>query len=92
MELWVLVLLAVSGLIVGALARLAVPGPDPMPWWATIILGIAGMFIGGLISNAFLDSGYALILAVVTAALLLVAYRRFVQGRPLTGPEARFPR
>ena len=89
MELWFLLALALSGLIVGALARLAVPGPDPMPWWATIGLGLAGMFVGGLISVTFLDSAYSLIVAIVAAALLLVAYRRFVQRRPLTGPGAR---
>ena len=89
MELWFLLALAFGGLIVGALGRLAVPGPDPMPWWATILLGIAGMFLGGLVSVSFLDSGYSLILAVIAAALLLIAYRTLVQKRPLTGPEAR---
>lgn len=89
MELWFLLSLALGGLVVGALGRLAVPGPDPMPWWATILLGIAGMFLGGLVSVAFLESGYSLILAVISAALLLIAYRKLVQKRPLTGPEAR---
>lgn len=89
MELWFLLSLALGGLVVGALGRLAVPGPDPMPWWATVLLGIAGMFVGGLVSAAFLESGYSLILAVIAAALLLIAYRKLVQKRPLTGPEAR---
>lgn len=89
MELWFLLSLALGGLVVGALGRLAVPGPDPMPWWATVLLGIAGMFLGGLVSAAFLESGYSLILAVIAAALLLIAYRKLVQKRPLTGPEAR---
>ena len=89
MELWFLLALAFGGLIVGALGRLAVPGPDPMPWWATIALGVAGMFIGGFVSATFLDAGYALILSVISAALLLVAYRKLVQKRPLTGPDAR---
>ena len=38
---------ALSGLIVGALARWALPGPDPMSWPATIGFGIAGSFLGG---------------------------------------------
>src|SRR4051812_11833007 len=42
-----LVVLAISGLIVGALARLALPGPDPMGIGMTILVGIAGSFIGG---------------------------------------------
>jgi uncharacterized membrane protein YeaQ/YmgE (transglycosylase-associated protein family) len=88
-ELWFLLALALGGLVVGALGRLAVPGPDPMPWWATILLGVGGMFLGGLVSAAFLEHGYGLILAVISAALLLIAYRKLVQKRPLTGPEAR---
>ena len=42
-----LILLAFSGLIVGALARLALPGPDPMGIGTTILIGLAGSFIGG---------------------------------------------
>ena len=42
-----LVILAVSGLIIGALSRLALPGPDPMGIPATIVLGLGGSFLGG---------------------------------------------
>ena len=45
-----LILLAVSGLVVGALARLLLLGPDPMGIGATILLGLAGSFIAGLFS------------------------------------------
>ena len=44
-----LIILAVSGLFVGALARLALPGRDPMTIPQTIILGLAGNFIAGII-------------------------------------------
>src|SRR5947199_157719 len=44
-----LILLFVWGLIVGGLARLALPGPDPMSLPATAGIGIAGSFIGGLL-------------------------------------------
>jgi uncharacterized membrane protein YeaQ/YmgE (transglycosylase-associated protein family) len=84
-----LLLLALAGLIIGALARLAVPGPDPMPIWATVALGIAGAFVGGLIARLLGLGGAGLVLAVIGAVLLLVAYRRWVQGRPITGPLAR---
>ena len=47
-----LIVLAISGLIVGALARLALPGPDPMSIWMTILIGLAGSFIGGLVMLA----------------------------------------
>ena len=47
-----LILLALSGLIVGALARLALPGPDPMSIGMTILIGLAGSFLGGLVMLA----------------------------------------
>ena len=85
--------LLVLGLFVGALARFALPGPDPMPIWATIGLGLAGSLLGGLIAAAIgLRSGdtFGLLLAAVLgAAFLLFLYRRFVQKRPLTGPGSR---
>ena len=81
-----------AGLVVGALARFALPGRDPIPLWATIALGIAGSYLGGLAILA-LDAepmpGSFLIAAVVAATLLLYLYRRFVQKRPLTGPGSK---
>lgn len=44
------------GLVVGALARLAVPGPDPMSIWMTSVLGLAGSLVGGLVGK--LVTGY----------------------------------
>ena len=42
----------VGGFVIGALARLAVPGPDPMPAWLTIAIGLAGTVSGGAIGYA----------------------------------------
>lgn len=87
-----LIALLLGGLIVGALARFALPGRDPMPIWATIGLGIAGSLLGGLVVLA-LDAepvpGSFFIAALATATILLYLYRRLVQKRPLTGPGAR---
>lgn len=47
--LWFLVTLIVIGAIAGFLARLIVPGRDPMGVAATIVLGIVGSFIGGFL-------------------------------------------
>ena len=47
-----LILLAISGLFVGALARLALPGRDPMGIFATIGVGLAGSFLAGLVTWA----------------------------------------
>jgi uncharacterized membrane protein YeaQ/YmgE (transglycosylase-associated protein family) len=84
--------LLLSGLIIGALARLAVPGPDPMPIWATIALGLAGAVVGGLVVRVvFGGTGVSLIGSVLCAMLLLIGYRRFVQKRPVWGPGAHRP-
>ncbi len=89
MVLWFILVLVFEGLIVGALARLALPGPDPMGILATIGLGLAGTFLGGIIAWLFLGHAGGLIFALVGATLLLYLHRRFVQHRPLTGPGAR---
>ena len=83
-----IILLIVWGFIVGALARLALPGPDPMPWYATLGLGLGGSLIGGIVARILLGVAGGLIFAVLGAILLLYLYRRFVQGRGITGPSA----
>jgi uncharacterized membrane protein YeaQ/YmgE (transglycosylase-associated protein family) len=88
----------ISGFIIGALARWAVPGPDPMSVPLTILLGVFGSFIGGGIAAAIFgaqqDSGsvFAILIgSIVASMVLLIGYRRFVQKRPITGPEAHRP-
>jgi uncharacterized membrane protein YeaQ/YmgE (transglycosylase-associated protein family) len=84
----------VSGLFTGGMARLAVPGPDPMPLWLTVSIGLAGSIVGAVVARAlFEDNGYVVSFGSLTVAIgLVLAYRRFVQHRPLWGPEARrFP-
>ena len=81
--------LALGGLVIGALGRLAVPGPDPMPLWTTILLGVGGAIVGGGLGYVLLgETGYFLG-AVVMAALLVIAYRRIFQKRGVTGPESK---
>jgi uncharacterized membrane protein YeaQ/YmgE (transglycosylase-associated protein family) len=89
MVLWFILYLAFSGLIVGALARLALPGPDPMGILATIGLGLAGSFVGGVIAWILIGHAGGIIFSILAATLLLYLHRRFVQQRPLTGPGAR---
>jgi uncharacterized membrane protein YeaQ/YmgE (transglycosylase-associated protein family) len=90
-ELLVLVVVvALSGLVVGALARLAVPGRDPMSIWRTIALGLLGSLVGVLIAALFgLEEGGGILFALLGGVLLLIAYRRIVQKRGITGPGAR---
>lgn len=89
MVLWFILFLVFWGLIVGALARLALPGPDPMGILATIGLGLGGSFLGGVIGWAFVGHSLGIVFSVICAMLLLYLHRRFVQHRPLTGPAAR---
>jgi uncharacterized membrane protein YeaQ/YmgE (transglycosylase-associated protein family) len=89
--LFFLVVLLAWGFVIGGLARWAVPGPDPMSVWMTIALGVGGSFIGGLIARLLIGTYGGLLFSFLGAILLLIAYRRFVQHRPLTGPGARRP-
>ncbi|MGE0789358.1 MAG: GlsB/YeaQ/YmgE family stress response membrane protein [Sandaracinaceae bacterium] len=56
--LWMILTWIVFGLIVGALARLLVPGRQSMGLLATMALGVGGSFIGGFLANLF--TGYPL--------------------------------
>jgi uncharacterized membrane protein YeaQ/YmgE (transglycosylase-associated protein family) len=83
-----------SGLLTGALARLAVPGPDPMPLWLTVAIGLTGSIAGAVVARAlFHDNGYVVSFGSLFVAIgLVIAYRRYVQKRPVWGAEAlRFP-
>jgi uncharacterized membrane protein YeaQ/YmgE (transglycosylase-associated protein family) len=72
----------VVGLIVGAIAKLLMPGKDPGGCIVTILLGLAGAFIGGLIGSLFrADYRVGWIMSVVGAMLLLFIYRMVVGRR-----------
>ena len=92
--------LLVSGLIIGLLARFAVPGKDPLKLWQTILLGVSGSLLGTLVARlfGFIDGDDTITGGEATASLafslggaivLLILYRKFVQKRPITGPDAR---
>ncbi len=91
-----------SGFLIGAAARLALPGPDPMPFWLTVLIGLTGSIAGQAVAagvfgpkHTFDTSGrifVTLLLDIGAAVAVLAAYRHFVQRRPLAGPDARrFP-
>jgi uncharacterized membrane protein YeaQ/YmgE (transglycosylase-associated protein family) len=74
------------GLLVGALARLALPGRDPMSIWATIAVGLVGSFLAGLVSAlAFGRNGAGLVLSVLFSTAIVYAIRRS-RGGTLTEP------
>jgi uncharacterized membrane protein YeaQ/YmgE (transglycosylase-associated protein family) len=81
-----LIALAVVGLVVGALARLALPGKDPMSIPATIGIGLAGSFIAGLITWAvFGRGGGGIVISVLVSTGIVYLIRRS-RGGTLTRP------
>jgi uncharacterized membrane protein YeaQ/YmgE (transglycosylase-associated protein family) len=77
-----LIVLAVLGLVVGALARLLLPGPDPMGAGMTILVGLLGSFSAGLFSWYVLNRhGAGLVLSVLFSMLILYALRRAQRPR-----------
>ncbi|MGA9858331.1 MAG: GlsB/YeaQ/YmgE family stress response membrane protein [Solirubrobacteraceae bacterium] len=72
-----LIILFVMGIVVGLVARLLVPGPDPMGIFMTAGIGLAGTFIAGLFSWYVLHRhGAGLILSLAFSMLLVWLYRR----------------
>jgi uncharacterized membrane protein YeaQ/YmgE (transglycosylase-associated protein family) len=93
--------LLVAVFVVGVLARFALPGPDPLPVWLTIVFGAGGAVFGALVMAIYVlgaggtaesfaaGQGIFVTAAVAGATGLYFLYRRFVQGRPITGPGAQ---
>lgn len=88
--LFYLLLLAVSGLFVGAFGRLVIPGPDPMGLLGTIGVGLAGSFAAGLVMWLITGgtSGAGLLLSIGFAALFVYGIRRS-RGGTLTDSGMR---
>jgi uncharacterized membrane protein YeaQ/YmgE (transglycosylase-associated protein family) len=87
-----LLLLVVTGLIVGGLGRLALPGRDPMSVPQTIAIGLAGSLVAGLIAYALGDrDGVGLLPAILVSTGLVYLVRRSRGGtftRPAQEPPA----
>ena len=93
MELIVLILLlALQGLIIGAFARLALPGKDPLTLFQTMAVGIAGSLIAGVVFYLVFGSsaGPGFLGALVFSVLIMYAIRRS-RGGGLTRPSGDEP-
>jgi uncharacterized membrane protein YeaQ/YmgE (transglycosylase-associated protein family) len=88
-----IIILAVEGLVVGAFARLALPGKDPMTIPQTIAVGLAGSFIAGLVVYALSDGreGPGFLASLVFSVLIVYLIRRR-RGGGLTDPGTTAPR
>jgi uncharacterized membrane protein YeaQ/YmgE (transglycosylase-associated protein family) len=80
-----LVYLLIAGLVIGLLARLVLPGPDPMSWLVTMGYGIAGSLLGGIVGRLLGLGNFGLLLGIACAAGLIWYFRR--RGKPATRRE-----
>ena len=73
------------GLIVGAIAKLVMPGRDPGGFIVTMLLGIAGAVAGGFVGRALgwyePNDGAGFLMSLLGAVLLLWIYRLAIGGR-----------
>lgn len=78
--IWTLII----GLVVGAIAKLIMPGKDPGGFIITILLGIAGAFLAGFLGRAMhwytVGEPAGFIASIIGAIILLVIYR-LIKGR-----------
>jgi uncharacterized membrane protein YeaQ/YmgE (transglycosylase-associated protein family) len=86
-----ILMILVSGLAIGALARWIMPGPDPMSIGKTILLGIAGSIVGGLVAALLQVSPilhpFWVLLLEVGGALLVLWVVRSVKHRQTLHPK-----
>jgi len=85
--LWTLII----GLVVGAIAKLLMPGKDPGGIIITMIIGVVGALLAGFLGRALgwyesPGEGPGIIASIIGAMLLLLLYRMFVGRRGTTVP------
>jgi uncharacterized membrane protein YeaQ/YmgE (transglycosylase-associated protein family) len=82
-------LMIIVGLVVGAVAKLLMPGPDPGGMIITILLGIGGSLVAGFLGRALgwytEGAPVGFIASVIGAILLLAAYRALTGSRSRVG-------
>ena len=81
----IIIVLALQGLIVGALARLALPGKDPLTIGQTILVGIAGAAVALVLQVIVGPTPWSLPLAVLAATVIVYFIRRS-RGGSLSDP------
>jgi uncharacterized membrane protein YeaQ/YmgE (transglycosylase-associated protein family) len=74
--LFLIVSILIGGLVIGALGRLVVPGPNPIGLWWTVGCGVGGAIVGGIVARLlFFNPGahwlVTLVIEVVAAAFLV---------------------
>jgi uncharacterized membrane protein YeaQ/YmgE (transglycosylase-associated protein family) len=86
-----LISLAFVGLLIGALGRLIVPGPNPIGLWATLAVGLAGALVGGAI-GALIGLGIvSIVIEVAISAGLVYVVTGSRRNRALSSGARRWP-
>ncbi len=79
-----ILVLIIMGLVIGALARLLVPGPDTMSIPVTMAIGVVGTLVSGLIGRALFGAdgrfGSWILALIVSVILVIVARRVGISG------------
>ena len=79
--IWTLII----GVVVGAIAKLLMPGKDPGGFWITMVLGVAGAFVGTFLGRSLglygADQSAGFIASIVGAVVLLAIYRLFTRRK-----------
>lgn len=78
-----LISLFLVGIIAGFLARLLVPGRDPMSFGMTVLLGVVGSFVGGFLGSLLFGQTFALrptglIGSIIGAIMALLIYWSYI--------------
>jgi len=83
-----LIMFLIFGLVVGALARLIVPGREPGGWVVSMVLGVLGSFLGGYLGQALNlyregePAGF--LMSLLGAVVLVVGYHAIMRARNRT--------
>jgi uncharacterized membrane protein YeaQ/YmgE (transglycosylase-associated protein family) len=79
-----LIVTAAGGLLVGALARRALPGPDPVTLFETMLVGLGGLFAAGLVARLLFGSPAAgIVLSVLAASAIVYGIGGHREGEPV---------
>lgn len=81
-----IIIYVIAGAIIGALARLIVPGKQSMGWVITIVLGVVAAIVGGVLWNAVFpdNDGVAWIGSIIVAVILVFLYVKFFDTKART--------
>jgi uncharacterized membrane protein YeaQ/YmgE (transglycosylase-associated protein family) len=81
-----IIVYVVAGAIIGALARLIVPGKQSMGWVSTIVLGVVAAIVGGILWNALFpnNDGIAWIGSIIVAVILVFLYVKLFDSQAKT--------